>query len=56
MLHFAVTHRVMEIKALEILLSIFVAGTAIGFALGYAVRAGISQHRRAKTARARILR
>jgi hypothetical protein len=45
----------MGIKVIEVFLSIFFAGTAFGFAAGYMVRAGISQRRRARAKRNRMI-
>jgi NhaP-type Na+/H+ or K+/H+ antiporter len=37
------------------LLSIFVAGITVGFVVGFAVRASISRHRRARAERNRMI-
>jgi hypothetical protein len=44
----------MNTKILELVIAIFSTGTAIGFVLGYMVRAAISQRRRARAKRNRI--
>jgi len=45
----------MQTQALEVLISIFMAGVVVGFAGGFAVRASISHHRRAKAERNRLI-
>jgi hypothetical protein len=45
----------MQTQAFEVLISIFMAGVAVGFAAGFAVRASISRHRRAKAERNRLI-